>query len=383
MNVTLGTYQADDETYRLVNRVLQSGRLSYGPLCHELEYNLARLHHCDYGILSNSGTSALLVALQALKETHGWKDGAEVIVPATTFVATINAVYHAKLKPVLVDVGLPDYALDPALIEQALTLDSVAILPVHPFGQPADMKVICEIAQRHKLFVVEDSCEAMFVETSGLSVGSWGSVGCFSTYVAHLLTTGVGGLCTTNDHDLALKIRSLVNHGIDVTELPSSNEYDPSHLARKFRFTSIGHSFRITELEAAIGLPQLKHYGEMIVARQRNAEHLWEQLAYLHNHQFLLPMVRANAQHAFMVFPIVLLNESKHDLMHYLANFGVEVRDLLPLTNQPCYSFDESQYPVSAMLNQNGFYIGCHQALTREQLNYTAHLILNYFQGKS
>lgn len=388
MQVTLGTFEATAPIRQRVNAVLDSGRLSYGPVSREFEQRFAEMHGCNYGVLTNSGTSSLVVALQALKELHGWQDGDEVIVPALTFVATVNAVLHNRLRPVLVDVDPLTYNIDARQIEQAITERTRCILPVHLFGQPADMSAISTIAWRHRvkhrinLKIVEDSCEAVLAQW-GLKtpvgpsyVGSLGHIGCFSTYAAHLLNTGVGGICTTDNEDYAKKMRSLVNHGIDLTELPNGESYDPTFLARKFRFTSIGHSFRITELESAIGLAQLDDLPAMIEKRQQNAAILTAALEPLTDY-IQLPHTHVQATHSFMMYPIVLRQGSKWPVIHHLQRAGIECREMVPLTNQPCYRdiFCEDDYPVAKWVNESGFYVGCHQGLDGGHMRYIADVL--------
>lgn len=311
MAFTLGTFRATPEMRELINQVLETGRLSYGPLSRSFEERFAHMHGCKYGVLSNSGTSSLQVALQARKELLGWEDGDEVIVPALTFVATINIVYHCKLTPVLVDIEPDYYAIDPAKIEAAITDRTRAIIPVHPFGQPADMLPIKLIADRYMLSVIEDSCEAMFVESEDRPVGSWGIAGCFSTYIAHIITGGVGGISITNDLEMAQRMRSLVNHGIDTGSMPNGASYDPSFLGRRFVFTSIGHSFRVTELEAALLLPQLKMASSIIGSRANHALMITHILWNYEEH-LQLPMIRQGSGHSFMVYPIVMRKAKKH-----------------------------------------------------------------------
>lgn len=377
--VTLGTFKPTVKTRRLINQVLDTGRLSYGPLSGEFEAQFAILHNVKYAVLSNSGTSALQVGLQAMKELYGWADGDEVLVPALTFVATVNIVHHCRMTPVLVDVHPLDYAIDPDQLHRHVTARTRCIIPVHPFGQPADMMAITGFAGAYGLKVLEDSCEAMFVSTMGKSVGTWGDCAAFSTYVAHLLTMGIGGITTTNDPDLALRIRSLVNHGIDVDQLPSSSHYDPSHLARHFRFTSIGHSFRVSELEAALGLAELDNWHITIDKRQRNAQFITDSLSVYG--ELTLPYAKANTDHAFMVYPIIINNEPKQGIMRYLSEHGIEVRDMLPLTTQPCYDFDPASYPVANWINEHGFYVGCHQDLDDAALYYLVSTIQDYLKG--
>jgi perosamine synthetase len=378
MNIPLGTFATTPKIRSAVNAVLDSGRLSYGPVSREYESRFAALHGCGYGVASNSGTSSLVVAIQALKELHGWQDGDEVIVPALTFVATVNAVLHNRLTPVLVDVNSFTYNIDVSKIEEAITERTRCILPVHLFGQPADMMAIKRIAGLHNLRIIEDSCETVLSTYCGQSVGSMGDIGCFSTYVAHHLVTGVGGMATTNNPDYARKMRSLVNHGIDLAELPNGEEYDPSFLARKFRFTSIGHSFRITELEAAIGLAQLDTLTDAICSRQRNAKYLIDGLQQITG-IIRLPTTRFGATHSYMVFPFVLYHGSKWPLMAHLQKYGVECREMVPLTCQPCYIYDERLWPCAKWINESGIYMSCTPDLTMKQLDYMIDTLVGYF----
>lgn len=384
MQVTLGTWQSTPQIEYAVSSVLRSGRLSYGPVSQAYEQRFASMHDCIYGVVSNSGTSSLVVALQALKQMHGWQDGDEVIVPALTFVASVNAILHNRLTPVLVDVNPHTFNIEPSLIESAITGRTRCIMPVHLFGQPAHMAYIEQLAYKHDLRVVEDSCEAVLAEigfnAGVLSVGAWGDVGCFSTYAAHHLVTGVGGMATTNNPDLAKLMRSLVNHGIDLTELPNGENYDPSFLARKFRFTSIGHSFRMTELEAAIGLAQLDGLPAHIEQRRKNAEYL---IVGLTDSDGCLQTQATlfGARHSWMVFPIVMRSGSKWPVMRHLQAHGIECREMVPLTNQPCYNFNEADYPVAKSINERGFYVGCHQGLTTEYLDYVIDVVKDYFNG--
>lgn len=381
MQVTLGAYHTTPAIRSAVNAVLDSGRLSYGPVTRHYEQRFAEMHGCTYGVASNSGTSSLVVALQALKELHHWSDGDEVIVPSLTFCATINAILHNRLMPVLVDIEPITYNINPWRIEDAITRKTRCILPVHLFGQPTNMKTISRIARLRNLQVIEDSCEAMLACWEDRPVGSWGDIACFSTYTAHLLVTGVGGMATTNNPDYAKVMRSLVNHGIDLTELPNGEQYDPTFLARKFRFTRIGHSFRITELEAAIGVAQLQDLPAAIAKRRENAEYLNSRLASLLN-EVMLPHTHERATHSWMVYPIVLNSESKWPLMKHLQQHGIECREMMPLTCQPCYRFREDDYPVAKWVNRSGVYLPVAQHLTRIELDYMVDVLMEYFDER-
>jgi dTDP-4-amino-4,6-dideoxygalactose transaminase len=369
---------------------LDNNRLSYGPMMQRFEADFARLHGSRFGIMSNSGTSALQLALQALKELHGWSDGDEVIVPAVTFVATANIVLHNKMVPVLVDVEPLYYGINPDSIEQAITPKTRAIIPVHLFGQPADMDPIVEIARKHSLKIIEDSAETMFASCNGKRVGSLGDIGCFSTYVAHLIVTGVGGINTTSEPDYAVKIRSLLNHGRDSIYMSIDDDNDKLDeelsiiVERRFKFTSIGHSFRVTEMEAALGLAQLEDWRPLINQRRRNAAILTRGLSRFDNH-LQTPNIRSGCEHSFMMYPIVLRNQGKRQLVNFLEANGIETRDMLPLTNQPIYhhqlGWKEDDFPVAKWINNSGFYFGCHQDLSEIDLEYVVEAFERFFRG--
>lgn len=387
--IGVGTFETSPKMREYVNQVLDSGRLSYGPFSEKLESCLAELHGCSYGVLSNSGTSSLQVALQALKEIYNWQDGDEVICPALTFVATINVVLHNRLKPVLADVDSLYYGLDPTLLEAAITPRTRAIIPVHPFGQPCDIKNIMQIASRHNLLVIEDSCECMLATQDGISVGAWGDIACYSTYIAHLLTTGVGGLGITNNPDYAGVMRSLINHGRNgiYYSIDHSQGLDSEALkqvvSRRFEFERIGHSFRVTELEAAIGLAQLDDLASCIAWRNLNAKYLSDNLAPFGD-LLQLPQTRPGCTHSFMMYPVVVKNGSKWPLVNWLEVGSVDTREMLPLTSQPCYAglFDPALYPVAEQINESGFYLPIHQHLSQDDLVYMVDRVAGFFDGR-
>jgi perosamine synthetase len=385
--VTTGTFRATDEMIDEVMDVLQSGRISYGPKSMWFEHEFAYLHDCKYAVLSNSGTSSLHVALQALKELHGWHDGDEVIVPASTFVATINIVLHNNLTPIFVDIEPETYGINPKLIPHAITEKTRAIIPVHLYGQPCQMVAIMEIAGIEDLAIIEDSCEAMFVTHAGAKVGSMGQIGCFSTYNAHLITTGVGGIATTNEPAYAMKMRSLVNHGLAIEELNTDENFSPRPaVGRSFRFTHAGHSYRITELEAAIGLVQLRHHSKMLRTRRRNAAHLTAVIRFLNSLSdepiFWENHILKENTHAWMMFPIVIQHPQvdKEKLTRYLNSRQIETRDMMPIVSQPIYQemISPEDYPIASFVDRNGFYIGCHQDIEPEDIEYVRQVFTEF-----
>lgn len=374
-----------------LQKVIASSRLSYGPMSQELESRFAKEHNCKHGIFLNSGTSALHIALAALKEVNKWKEGDEVIVPALTFIATSNIILHNNMKPVFVDIEPDTYNLDPTKIEEKITEKTRCIMPVHLFGQPCSMGPIMEIAARHNLKIIEDSCECLFSRYRGQPVGSFGEISCFSTYIAHFLVTGVGGFCLTNNDQLAIILRSLMNHGRDSIYLNIDDDKGKTKeemkevIARRFNFVRLGHSFRATEFEAALGLGQLDNFAEIVRKRRENAAYFTKHLQSIAN--FLqLPVCRNDREHNFMMYPIVVkanCHRTKEELVQFLEENNIETRDLVPLLNQPVYKdlFGdiERNYPVAEHVRKNGFYIGCHQYLIDEEKKHVVEKIKEFF----
>lgn len=393
--VTTGAFHTTPRMRELIDEVLTSERISYGKMSRKFERDFASIHKSSYATLSNSGTSSLHVALQTLKELHGWSDGDEVIVPATTFVATANIVKHVGMIPVFVDIERDSYGIDPDLIEAKITDKTRAIIPVHLFGQPCKMREILPIAEVHNLRVIEDSCEAMFVTHFNQPVGSMGDIGCFSMYVAHLITTGVGGISITDNPDYAAKMRSLVNHGLSVENLNLDEHYQPRPMInRRFLFDTTGHSFRITEFEAALGLAQLDTWEDMIKSRLFNGRHYTASLRLIdslyQSDPYKVAEILPGNEHAFMMYPIVINPDrytgviiSKDNLTAFLNSRGIETRDMLPILRQPAYSYlPPEDYPVSRWVEQSGFYVGSHQFLDTDDIKYVLEALGDFASRK-
>jgi len=387
--IGVGGLEISDYEKQLVNEVLNSNRLTYGPVTKKFEEAFAKLHDCEFALFMNSGTSALHVALAAFKAMHGWHDGDEVLVPSVTFVATSNIVLHNNMTPIFVDVEPLTYNIDWTKIEEKITSKTRAIIPVHLLGLPATMDPILELSKKYNLKIIEDSAESMFATYNDRKVGSLGDAAAFSTYVAHFLVTGVGGFATTSDPDLAVTMRSLMNHGRDSIYISCSDDeglgQEKLHevVAKRFKFVHVGHSFRCTELEAALGLGQLERIEDIISRRKDNAKYLTKHLSSLEEY-IQLPTCPSDRTHAYMLYGVVVRNDSKRNLVNYLEDHNIETRDLLPLVNQPIYrrlyGNLEEELPVAKWINNSGFYIGCHSYLSIEELDYVISVFHDFFK---
>ena len=387
--IGVGEIVLGKEEKNLLKKAVEANRLSYGPLTKKFERLFAEEHDSEYAVFCSSGTAALWMAVAALKEKYQWKEYDEIIVPATTFIATSNVVIHNNLTPVFVDVDSKTYNIDPALIEDKITKRTRAIIPVHLFGQPADMDSILDIAEKYDLKIIEDSCQCMFAKYKGKKVGSFGEVGCFSTYIAHFLVTGIGGFCISSDPEITTILRSLMNHGRDPMYISIDDDKNVSMeqskkiIEKRFSFIHIGFNFRVTELESALGLAQFKRRRAMIARRKVIAKRFIERLVEL---PIQLPTTLEDRDHNFMLFPIVLKQGNKKNLVQFLEKNNIETRDMFPLITQPAYkkmfNLDIADFPVSKWIYESGFYIGCHQYITDSEVEYVIKKLYEFFKKR-
>jgi dTDP-4-amino-4,6-dideoxygalactose transaminase len=285
----------EDEIQSVVE-TLRSGWLTTGSKVKRFEEDFARYVGAKHAVAVNSGTAALHLALDAV----GIKEGDEVIVPTMTFTATAEVVLYFKAKPVLVDCQRDTFNLDPSRIEAAITPKTKAIIPVHMAGQPCDMDDILSIAGKHDLRVIEDAAHALPASYGGKAVGTIGDITCFSFYATKTITTGEGGMATTDNSEWAKRMRMMSLHGI-------------SHDAWK-RYTKEGSwyyevlypgfKYNLTDIAAAIGIEQLKKCNDFWQARQRIARIY--QKAFAEIEEVQVPLYRKDVQHAWHLFVIQL-----------------------------------------------------------------------------
>lgn len=270
---------------RAVERVLASGILAQGPRVAEFERAFAEYIGVKHAIASSNGTTALHVALLA----HGIGEGDQVITTPFTFIASINSILYTGATPRLIDVD-DSFNLDVSQIESAITPRTRAIMPIHLFGQASDMDTVMQIAHRHNLIVIEDACQAHGATFQEKRVGSFGT-GCFSFYATKNMTTGEGGMITTDDDTVAAQARLLLNHGMRV----------------RYQHETVGYNFRMTDVAAAIGIEQLKQLDTFNARRIDNALYYNAQLESIRGLE--IPRVLPQRTHVFHQYTLRVLPE--------------------------------------------------------------------------
>ena len=338
-----------------------------GPFTEKLEEQFARYIGTSQAVVCSNGTAAIHLALVAL----GIGEGDEVIIPDFTIICSASMPILACAKPVLVDVD-KYWCIDSSKIEEKITPRTKAIMAVHMYGNPANMKAIMAIAKKHKLYVIEDACAAHGAEADGKKVGSIGDVGCFSFYASKNITAGEGGMVVTNNKEVADKVRILKSHGF---EKP------------RFIHRIIGFNYRMTDIQSAIALAQLENISKKISKKREIAS----------IYRYLLKDIRQIEIHeepswgksVFWMFGVVLkssFGRTRDETIDMLAKEGIGTeRFFLPMSEQPIFKTGtDSRYPhikgffpMSHRLGQDGLYIPSGLSLTKNQQKYIVNKLVS------
>jgi perosamine synthetase len=337
------------EEEQAVLAVLRSGQLAQGPLVRRFEETFARYIGVREAVAVSSGTAALQIALLA----HGIGPGDEVVTTPFTFVATANAVLTTGARPVFADVSEEDFNLDPARAEESIGERTRALLPVHLYGQPADMQALSVLAHSRGLALIEDAAQAAGATFAGRKVGSFGT-GCFSFYATKNMTTGEGGMITTDDPDLAERARLLRSHG----------------QRRRYVSETLGYNLRLTEVAAALGLAQLGKLEAFNEHRRANARYLTERLP-----EMTTPRELPGRYHVYHQYT-VRVPKGRDALLRHLDERGIEAAVFypLPVHRQPLYrrmGYRE-RLPVAERLTREALSLPVHPGLSREDLDAVA-----------
>ena len=336
-----------DAEIEAVTAVLRSGQLAQGNEVAEFEKAFAAICGTEYAVATTSGTTALHLALLA----HEIGPGDEVITTPFSFIASANAALYVGARPIFADIDPATFNIDPDDIEHRITPRTRAILPVHLYGNPADLDRLMDIAERHRLILIEDACQAHGATWKGQPVGSFGT-GCFSFYPTKNVTSGEGGIITTDDTEIAERARLLRSHGM------------PQRYYHEF----LGYNFRLSNIHAAIGLQQLSHFEEWTSRRQANAEILTELLSGLDiSFQEILP----GAESVFHQFTI-RIPEQRADVAERLKARGVgcEIYYPIPIHQQASYrSIGYDEYlPEAEKASLEVLSLPVHPSLERHEL---------------
>lgn len=335
-----------------------------GPLVPEFERKFAKFSHAKYGVSTNSGTTALHLALAALRIGPG----DEVILPSFTMIACPNSVTYTGAKVVLVDSDEEIQTIDAAKIEEKVTPRTKAIMPVHIYGHPADMDPILEIAKKRNLYVVEDAAEAQGSLYKGRHAGSLGDIGSFSFYSNKVITTGEGGMNISSDKKLSERMAWLRGHAFGVG-------------GRHFWHEELGFGYRMSALQAAVGLAQFESIRDMIKRRIAHARLYNELLAGVE--ELILPIQKAWARNVYWMYSVRVKNPKHRDrLIRQLAKNGIEARTFFyPIHMQPFYArnYEGERYPVADRLSATGLNLPSGNGLSDKEIQEVCGAVKTYF----
>lgn len=371
--VTFGHIEIGETGRRYLREALDRHWVSEGANVQTFEARFAKRFGCRHAMATSSGTDAGIVAMAALHD-RGARRGDEVVTPALAFVATANCILAAGLRPAFVDVELDTLNVDPALVEKAITPQTRAIQVVHTMGKPCRMGAILDIARRHGLLVIEDACEAHGATLGGKLVGTFGAMGLFSFYTAHIICSAEGGMIVTDDDHLAEVCRSIRTHGRRGGQL-------------YFHFDRIGFNSRMNDLEAAIGLEGLEMFDRTFEIRRCHYQRLRRLLVPLEEHLILYEDGPGEVMcpHAF---PVVLRDPTRsvEGLYEHLENAGIQCKTLfgsLP-TQHGAFAFldyRKGDFPVAERIGRTGLHFGIHQYLGDDDIEYVAETVAAYFKA--
>ena len=349
-----------DEVMQAINEVCDSQSFALGPAVAEFEEKIAAYCNSSYAIGVSSGTDALIVSLMALEI----KPGDEVITTPFTFFATAGSIVRLGAKPVFVDVDPDSYNIDPSAIEQKITEKTRAIVPVHLFGQVAQMKTITEIARRHNLAVIEDAAQAIGASQDGIKCGNFGDCGCFSFYPAkNLGGFGDGGLVTTNREELSDKIKILRDHG-----------QNP-----RYFYKMIGGNFRLDGIQGAVLTVKLKYLDKWNEKRKQNAA-LYDSI--FADSPVKPPKLDANNFHIYHQYTVTVPERDKLQKFLTENNIGSAIFYPKPLHLQECFSdlgYRPGDFPIAEKLCNKVLSLPIYPELVPEQVEYVANTVLKFY----
>jgi len=378
------------------------GWWSGGEYTLEFEGKFADFLGVNHAMSCNSGSSANLLAISALE----LEKGSEVITPATTFPTTLNPIIQCGLTPILVDVELNTYNINPYLIEKAISNKTKLIVVPHTLGNPCNLEMILEVCSKYNLKLIEDACDALGSRYNGKFVSTFGDVGTFSFYPAHHMTTGEGGMVVTNNEELAEKVRGYRDWGRACNCQPclEVSRKDEGYLCSKrlnfklegdipydmrFAYNYIGYNLKMTEIQAAMGLAQLRKLEKFIDTRKENFKTLLECLKGCRH--FMLPKGEDRADPSWFTFPLMITDDapfSRDQVIHHLESNGIQTRPIFAgnIIRHPAYK--NVNYKVIGNLSnadkilKDAFFVGVYPGLTKEDVKFIGGIINDIDNGR-
>ncbi len=343
-----------NELRYVTDAVLSTWISSSGKYLTKFEEDFAEFCECKHGVAVSNGTVALHLALAALRIGPG----DEVIVPDFTFAASVNAVLHAGATPVIVDVERESWCIDPDEVRKHISPRTKAIMPVHIYGQPANMDAIMALAEEHNLYVVEDAAEAHGARYRGKRVGSIGHIGCFSFFGNKVITTGEGGMCVTNSPELDDRMRVLRDHGMNKQ--------------KRYWHDEVGYNYRMTNLQAAIGCAQLERI-ESIIQQRRDIESAYQRaLADTGLFEFQRGDLEHREKVVWLVSALVTGN-NRADVIERLKNAGIDARpSFYSLSDMPVYKEYSRSAEVSRYISERGLSLPTHKDIDLNKIDAVA-----------
>lgn len=338
---------------------------SQGKYIIEFEKLLATYHDLDYGIATSSCTSALHLALKAI----GVGAGDEVICPDLTFIAPANMIVLSGAKPCLVDIDPNTLAIDPLLIEQNINKHTKAIIVVHQFGHAAPMDEIMTIAEKYKLKVIEDNAESIGGRYKGKLLGTFGDISCYSFFGNKIITTGEGGALLTNNKDLALKCKELRDHGMAKD--------------KKYYHNDLGYNYRMTNMQAAIGLAQVEKLDNILDLRMKQMMLYYSKLNDISG--IKLREFKDYCEPVHWLMTLTLDNKyDRDDFLDYMKQNSIDCRQMVNPVHQAKHflmNYEESNFPISTQVSKQSVHLPSFTHLSSGEIEYISEIVLKYIQN--
>ncbi|MBU1097726.1 MAG: DegT/DnrJ/EryC1/StrS family aminotransferase [Bacteroidetes bacterium] len=385
-NIPIAKVTFTDDDKRNILKPLDSGWVVQGPYVKEFEEKWSRFTGSNYSIAVSNCTNGLILSLAAL----GVSAGDEVILPSFTWVATANAIEAVGATPVFCDISLDDFNIDLNLIEDKISNRTKAIIPVHLFGSPVGMDELLNITNKHNLLVIEDAACGFSSVYKGIHVGNFGQTGCFSFHPRKALTTGEGGMVTTNNELLANKLRSMRDHGASISDFQRHNSYKPFLLPE---FPNMGYNFRMTDIQASIGSTQMDRAAEIAQGRVNVAakyDEAFKEIPWLRT-----PQTKTGNSHGYQAYvclfePDIIhtgnleqISKMRNDFMEYLYNSGISTRPGTHAVHNTIfyrdkYKIESEEYFNSLVAEKCSIALPLYNGMSDENLRYIFSTISSY-----